>query len=376
MSEQALLSSQALSAYRYVAQGLVPNNRSKTPLEAVELLACAQGQHLGGVIAALAIRSTGEAGSVEDAFNAGLIVRGYPMRGTVFAVSAADVQWMTALGGIRSVRSAARRREELGLDDELMARITDAIIDILATAPNHAVSRPALSDALEQRGFTLSGGQRYHVLFTLIASGELVYGPLSGAEHLVVSTEEWLAPSGTLEALFNGDELAATGEWLRRYLVGHGPATLRDFSWWTKLPLGQVRKAMAAYLAEAELESYGVDAAGETLWARPSLAADVGALSPKAIAEARLLPPFDELLLGYPNRTMLVTDEHHRKIDTARNGVFKPVVYSKGRLVATWSSAGSGKNRRLALVPFDRPLAQRTTAKLERDYAQYPHRGN
>src|SRR5699024_9914485 len=64
-------------------------------------------------------------------------------------------------------------------------------------------------------------------------------------ENLVMLAKDWL-PSGTdLEGAFNGDEHAAITELLRRYLNSHGPATLRDFAWWSKLPLGKIRKVFA-----------------------------------------------------------------------------------------------------------------------------------
>ncbi|KAB1644007.1 winged helix DNA-binding domain-containing protein [Gulosibacter chungangensis] len=373
MSEQAPLAFQDLVSHRLLSQGLVSPTASQTPLQAAERLACTQGQHLGGVIAALALRSGGNPTDVVAAFDSAHIVRAYPMRGTVFAVPAADVQWMSAIAGTRSVRAATRRRIELGLTDEYLGRIKEAILRLLAEAPEGALSRGELSDGLEQSGTLLNAAQRYHVLFTLIASGTLVYGPLRGREHLVVSAADWLPASGTLEARFNGDELAATAEWLRRYLVGHGPATLRDFAWWTKLPLGQVRKAMNTFLGGAELEHYGLNAAGEPLWG-------AGGLTPyveqnhAAIAAARLLPPFDELLLGYQDRSAIVSDDHHRKIDTARNGVFKPVVYANGRIVATWGSEGSGKNRRLVVRPFEKPLSKAAMRTLERAFLNYPER--
>lgn len=373
MSEQAFLASPTLARLRYVSQGLLPSSVSRSPLEAARLLACAQGQHLGGVVAALALRSTGNAADVEAAFNSGEIVRGYPMRGTVFAVSAADMQWMTTLAAARTVRGAARRRAELELPDNLMARITDAILSILSAADGEALERTEIGNALAERGIPLSNAQRYHVFFTLIASGILVYGPLRGREHLVVSAKRVLPQDGTLEARFNGDELAATAEWLRRYLLGHGPATLRDFSWWTKLPLGQTRKAMQLLAGTPELQRYGVNAAGEDLWGAAGLE-EIVAGHKTEVEAARLLPPFDEYLLGYQDRSAVVENDHHVKIDVARNGVFKPIVYSQGQLVGTWARVGSGKNQRLEVTPFDRPLSKRVLAQLQREFAQYPRR--
>ncbi|SJM65672.1 winged helix DNA-binding domain-containing protein [Gulosibacter sp. 10] len=374
MSEQAPSAFPRIAHLRYLAQGLAPGRQDATAFDAARRLLCTQGQHLGGVVAALALRSGGDAAAVEAAFDRGEIVRGYPMRGTVFAAPAEDLQWMNALGGARSVRSANRRREQLGLSEPLLERIEGEILDILAGSERGALSRTEIAEALEARGIPLEAPQRYHVFFTLIALGRLVYGPLRGSEHLVVDAASWLPETSTLEARFNGDELAAIAEWLHRYLRGHGPATIRDFAWWTKLPLGRIRKAAEARPLETELEGYGADPSGEALWGAPGLREAAAGVEEELVAP-RLLPPFDELLLGYGERGAIVHEDHHRRIDPARNGVFKPVVYVDGRLIGTWSAKTSGRSRRFEFLPFEADAAGPAAAALEAVHADYPHRG-
>ena len=83
-----------LIGLRILAQGLLPAHRisEATGAEAVTQVAAAfgahQGQDLPGVVASLALRTPGGTDAVTDAFTAGTVVRGYPMRGTVFAVAA------------------------------------------------------------------------------------------------------------------------------------------------------------------------------------------------------------------------------------------------------------------------------------------------
>lgn len=49
----------------------------------------------------------------------------------------------------------------------------------------------------------------------------------------------------------------ALGEWALRYFSGHGPATVKDFVWWTKLIAADVKTGLA--VARPQLERIEVD---------------------------------------------------------------------------------------------------------------------
>src|SRR5690606_32274847 len=78
----------ALIGLRILAQGLLPEHRLGCDdgpagvTDVVRAFGGHQGQDLPGVIASLALRTGGRIDPVLDAFTAGDIVRGYPMRGT------------------------------------------------------------------------------------------------------------------------------------------------------------------------------------------------------------------------------------------------------------------------------------------------------
>ncbi|MDU2597855.1 MAG: crosslink repair DNA glycosylase YcaQ family protein, partial [Dermabacter sp.] len=119
---------------------------------------------------------------------------------------------------------------------------------------------------------------------------------------------------------FGGDKVAATAALLERYLASHGPATLRDFAWWTKLPLRQIRAA-ALQIGDG-IEEWGSDAAGETLFCRAGLADEVSSAAAR-VRGTFLLPGFDELVLGYPDRLALMTEQEHALLVPGNNGVFR-----------------------------------------------------
>lgn len=364
-----MVTANELVELRLIAQGFVTAPFAR-PRDAATHLSASQGQHLGGVIASLALRTQGGArADVVAAFACGEIVRGYPMRGTVFAVAADDLAWQVALTGQRQLASAKRRRIEHGLD-ELVPRAAEIARATITAAPEGATSRSALGEAWEAAGIPTDSGRLYHLIFTLMARGDVAYGPLLSSEHLLVDTHEWLPAGSTLDARFNGDEAAALVHWLRSYLTGHGPATLRDFAWWTKLPLGRIRAA--APEATAGLETYG-ELEGETLWGRAGLREERDRIGAEALALGRLLPPFDELVLGYPDRHYIVPAEHHARLVPGNNGVFRPSAIRRGAILGTWSAKQRAAGPEFVLEPFAGSVPKAAQAEFDRAFASYPH---
>src|SRR5690606_32274848 len=116
-----------------------------------------------------------------------------------------------------------------------------ALVDVTAgrSEPGRGGGAPRgeLFEAWNAAGIDTTGGRGYHLLVHLISTGTAAYGPWTGTDTAVVDAATWLPAGSGLEERFNGDRTAATAELLLRYLQSHGPATLRDFAWWTKLPL-------------------------------------------------------------------------------------------------------------------------------------------
>ena len=364
-----MVTANELVELRMIAQGFVTAPFA-TPAAAAAHLSASQGQHLGGVIASRALRTTsGARADVVSAFARGEIVRGYPMRGTVFAVAADDLAWQLALTGPRQLASAKRRRIEHGLD-ELVPQAAELARAAIAASPDRAITRAALGEAWEANDIPTDSGRLYHLVFTLMARGDVAYGPLRGSDHLLVDAHEWLPGSSSLEARFNSDERAALGHWLRAYLTGHGPATLRDFAWWTKLPLGRIRAAEAE--ATSELEAYG-ELEGETRWGRAGLREERERIGAETLAVGRLLPPFDELVLGYPDRHYIVPAEHHARLVPGNNGVFRPSAVRRGAILGTWSAKQRAAGREFLLESFAESVSEAARAEFARAFASYPH---
>lgn len=333
----------ALGRTRLVAQGLITRPYER-PVDVAIALGAMQGQDLPGVLASVALRTTGGSlTEVFDALNAGELVRGYPMRGTVFLMPASTVVWTTQLCVGPAVRAARARRAQLGLMEGEIARAREVALGLLEAGPR---SRGDLFEAWQAAGIPTGEGRGYHVLFSLIADTDLVYGPWNGTDQDVASVRQWLPRSARLDELFDGDRISAVASLLLTYLTSHGPATIRDFAWWTKLPLGEIRAALPSIR-----EQLSCDDAPEPRYWRAGLPEEVAALG-REPAAVLLLPGFDEFILGYQDRTFAMTPAEHTRLVPGNNGVFKKSVVVGGLVKAVWSRGGRPGRRTLAVDEF------------------------
>lgn len=318
---------------------------------AVRWMTALQAQDLQAALWAVGQRVPGSrASDVRDALNRAEIVRSWPMRGTLHLVAAEDLKWMLAITSGRTIRGLAGRHRELGIGPGDADAAGEAALRLVSGGG--AATRAELFRAFEAAGQPATGQRGYHLLGLLCQQGLLVLGPVDGNQQLVVAFDEWVTESRTL-----GRE-EGIAEWLLRYLRSHGPATERDFSWWSGLPLTEVRAA----LAEVKGQLVELEFGGAGYWLSPETAAllDGGVLGARSVLA---LPGFDEFLLGYTDRSLVLPPEHADKIVPGGNGVFKKTIVAGGAVVGTWSAAG---NRRGAVVPepFDggglRPAARKS----------------
>ncbi|MEO7587365.1 MAG: winged helix DNA-binding domain-containing protein [Arachnia sp.] len=353
-----------LARTRLVAQSLVTRPHV-SPRSAVAALAAMQGQDLPGVIASAALRTRdGDVDAVLEDIRTGALVRGYPMRGTVFLMAAADVLWVSELCAAPALRAAANRRHHLGLDQTKVDRARDLAIEVLSAEPN-GLPRVEFLARWEADGQPTGGGVGYHLLAHLIGEGTLCHGAWNGTDQNIAWTRTWVPERTDLEGTFNGDRTAGIAELLRRYLAGHGPATMRDFAWWTKLPLRDIRAALPA--ATSDLEDDGAD---EPSYWRSGLLEEVAAAGNDA-SRPLLLPGFDEFILGYQDRTFAMTAEQELLLVPGRNGVFRRSVVVDGAVKGFWRRAGRPGKRTLDVEAFS-PIATAARSRLDRLFAAFP----
>ncbi|MEO8262021.1 MAG: winged helix DNA-binding domain-containing protein [Pseudolysinimonas sp.] len=339
-----------LAALRLSALGIATAD-APAPVDAVRRLLAMQAQDFPGAMWSVGLRVPGStAESVEAAHAAGDIVRSWPMRGTLHLVAAEDLGWMLGLTGKRMVRAAEGRRRQLGLTPDDFVRAEEVARRELSGG-RHA-SRADLFAAFDAAGMSTAGQRGVHALGQLAQTSVLVQ---SGRERWAL-LEEWVREPRRLEP----DE--ALREFALRYMLGHGPATARDFAWWSSLTLTDARAGVAA--AAAELDAVEVD--GETYYLRPGLE--------PAARGVHLLPGFDEFVLGYTDRTPQLPPQHWQTIVPGGNGMFLSTIVVDGQVVGTWRRQKTTKKEiTLALFPFSElsPTTLRAATRRLRRYAEF-----
>lgn len=347
-----------ISLLRLVAQRIAGPELA-TATETVRWLTAVQAQDLPGALTSVALRTAGrDRAGVEAALAAGEVVRSWPMRGTLHLVAAEDLPWLLELLAPRMQAGFARRRRELGLDPATVERARE--LAVAALAGGAKLRREEVLAVWEAGGVATTGQRGYHLLAYLGTSGTLCLGPMRGNEQLFVLLAEWI-PRPRKPA-----REEALGELAGRYFRSHGPATGKDLARWANLTMSDVRTGLA--LARPELSAMTVDGVEYLLDPR----------TPELLAAWRrqargvfLLPGFDELVLGYADRTATVPATHADRIVPGGNGVFRPTVVSAGRAVGTWKHAGKGAGREVVATPFESFPAAVATA-IPKVYAALP----
>jgi hypothetical protein len=300
---------------------------ARTVEDAARHMLATQAQEFWGGRWALAARTTSAptVRRVDAAFERGALIRAWTMRGTLHIAAAADLAWMLSLTGERQIGMAAARLRQLGLDAGAFARAERIARGVLGGGGR--LTRKEFADALAAGGVDPAGQRGIHVLQTLALRGVLVWGPVvphaSGPtrEQYVVLADEWIA-----DAPAPADPAA---EFFARYIGAHGPATARDFAWWSGLPLGVARAAAEAAADRVVAIEEGADPAYVA-------AGPVPRRSPAA-PDVVALPPFEEYYLSYVDRSLPCAPEFVGVVGPAQNGIVRPVILARGRVVGVWT---------------------------------------
>jgi hypothetical protein len=351
-----------IAAARILAQGLA-GPAVGGPTDAVGHLVGVQGQALPGALVSVALRTADrDLSAVAAALADGALVRSWTQRGTIHLVRAADLGWVLNLTGERMLASTRRRRAELGIDSEMFDRAADIVTELIRS--QGPVPRAALLEALQPLGVSTVPGREYHLITMLAMRQVVAQGPLangSRADQLFVLNADWI---GEARAMSRADAVA---EWMTRYAIGHGPVTAADAARWTGLPVSDARTGLAAGRGTGALGTSEID--GVTYFHAPDLPDRLSEHREEAL-EMHLLPGFDELILGYKDRTPTIAAADEGLITPGGNGVFRATVIHRARAVGTWVRSPRATGPRVLITPFPRRRVNQRLA--ERAAKQHP----
>ena len=279
----------------------------------VAWLGAVQAQEYGPARWGLGLRSPSGVtdAAVERAVDRGRILRTHVLRPTWHFVTPHDIRWMLELTGPRVHARMATYDRQMGLDAGVMTR-SAALIE-RALGDNGCLTRRELGAQLERRG--LPGGTRElaHIAMYAELEGLICSGPRRGRQPSYALVSDRAPHARRLQR----DE--ALAELTQRYFRSHGPATVRDFVWWSGLNTPDARRGLEMTRAR----KLSVD--GLTYW---TLGRD-GGRPPRRKAGVHLLPIYDEYLVAYRD---------HQAVRRAAYtfGSFHNALMIGGQMAGTW----------------------------------------
>jgi hypothetical protein len=322
-------------------------------VEVVKRLGAIQAQDFEMAAWAIGLRLPGSnRESVETALERGEILRTHLLRPTWHLVSASDIRWLLELTGPRIRASLGSRHRQLEITDAVAAKSFRVMEKALSSA--RQLGRNGLIAALEAAGIATNDQRASHLFLLAELEGLICSGAGLGREASFALLDDRVPAGAALER----DE--ALARLALRYFTSRGPASLADFAWWSGLKASDAKRGLG--LVEKELES--LQAEGQSYWLSHSASAQL--CPPKT---TRLLPAFDEYLIGYTDRRAAITDEDHAKA-VSNNGIFRPTIVVDGQVVGIWARS-SKKGEMVVEYDFFRKAGKTLMSAVEDEAGGY-----
>ncbi|HEV2250851.1 MAG TPA: winged helix DNA-binding domain-containing protein [Candidatus Limnocylindria bacterium] len=304
-------------------------------------------------------RRSSRRGEVARALAEGTLIKTWAMRGTLHLITPEEGGAFLSLLAAGRIWERPSWQRYFGLTPALMELFRETVRDALG---DKTLSREEIIAAVIRRpkvrhlGEELRSG--WGTLFKPLAwQGDLCFGPSRGNRVTFrrpdVASARWAGVPGP-------DEAAMIA--MRAYVAAYGPTTARGFGHWLAAgwsPTRQLTRWFAGLgdrLAEVEVD-------GERAYV---LAKDVDALAAaRPSATVRLLPGFDQYVLGPMTSDAHVIAPKRRSAVSRQSGWIAPVVLAGGVVAGTWEI--DGDDARIAwFTESGRPPRRALEAEVER----------
>ena len=342
VAAKASLSQEQVLSWRLRQQLLEPRGRSDA-VATVRRLCGVQAQLASAAQLAVATRQRQpKRDQLDKALADRKIVKTWAMRGTLHLMHADDAAaYLSLIAAARTWEKGSWQRTFV--TSAQLEAITGAVRQVL---PDNVLSREDLvAKVLESTGDSslaehLQSGWSA-VLKPLAWQGYLCQGPAEGNRVTFTTPETWLPDWSGLPAT---EDAAAVA--IPAYLGAYGPASAQTFDNW--LTRGASKKAaLRGWFASLSEDLVTVDVDGTDAFARAADIDDIASTKPSSVV--RLLPGFDQYVLGPgTNDTAVIAAARRAQVSKAA-GWISPVVVAGGRVAGTWEITDAD----LAVVLFD-----------------------
>jgi winged helix DNA-binding protein len=331
----------------------ISGNKFDEPAGLVAYLGAVQAQDYGAAKWALGLRLPGATDEeIENAFNEGSILRTHVMRPTWHFVAPQDIRWMQQLTGQRVKSLLTNYNSKIELDDAIVRKSNKAVVKALKGG--NMLTRSELAAVLQAAGIATNEIRMIHLMMHAELDGIICSGPRKGKQFSYALLEERVPKA---KSLHREEALAGLTS---RYFNSHGPATTKDFAWWSGLTINDANAGLE--MVRSELVHEVID--NKTYWFPAS------SKPAKTSPAAYLLPNYDEYIIAYKDRGAV----HDNSRATPRgNVIFNNTIIIGGRVAGTWQRTFKKNVVEVAVSAFEKPgkAGEKAITKAAKNYGRF-----
>jgi hypothetical protein len=311
-----------------LARQMLLERRRSSPLAAIERLVGMQAQWPPAPYVGLWTRLDGfRRETLERAVLRGDVLKPTVMRGTLHLVTARDYPLFYA----------AFKEMNTWFGPAHLERAQAAIPGVLALLRDGRITHSEIFSHLRETHPALEEMDWRRMVHAVRRHAHLIHAR---------ETAAWTTkPAAVYELVAEPAEIevpAARAELVRRYLRAFGPATKADIADWSGLRVRDFEHALEGLPTHRTEE-------GRELFDVPRTPLPAGDVP----APVRFLPKWDNVILGFADRTRVISDEIRKQV-IGKNGDVAQTVLVDGVVAATWAVDPKGKVTVRPFAPLPR----------------------
>jgi hypothetical protein len=254
--------------------------------------------------------------AIEASVNAGEIIRTHILRPTWHFVHANDIRWMMELSAPNVKKATQYVDKQVGLTDAVFKKvwkIMEAELD-----RDHNLTKEELTDRLAKKKIKVEGLLATQILIRAELEMRICNGVRKENKVTYALFDRRVPPSETISRKDALVKLASV------YFKSRGPATAKDFAWWSGLNMTDATFGISGL--GSDLKTTSVDGLNYLYFENT--------LDHKQKVTA-LLPAYDEYMVGYTEGRDIAFPVDVDK-SFLGNGIFKPIVLFNNTITGIW----------------------------------------
>ncbi len=332
------------------------SSKFSKPEQVVKWLGAVQSQDFPAAKWALGIRLNNSTDAlVEQAYNEGKFLRTHIMRPTWHFVMPEDIVWMQQLTSHRVKQFAATYNKKLELTEEVFAFTTNIIVKALEK--HKYLTRQEIKQILLKEKIETNVQRLAHIMFWPELDGLICSGPKKGKQFTYALLAERAPHAKTLP------KEEALAKLAFKYFESHGPAQVKDFSWWSGLTVKDAQ--LGVELIKEKLEKQIIEE--KEYYFSPA-----SHISTFTEPQALLLSIFDEYVIAYKDRSALAGKISAEQM-LAMGNALTAVIVLNGGIVGTWKRKLKKDNVEFEINLFNKHSAKEMNAieKAQEEYKRF-----